>query len=155
MTEPRIRMPRAAGPALQALEEVEQTLRKSDTLAHQLRELVKIRASQINRCAVCLDVHIRESLSIGEQPERIFQLEVWRESPYYTEPERAALALTEAVTRLGEAGVPDDVWDEATEHFDTEQLGNLVMTISVINAFNRISIAAGQRPRVREYFPKA
>lgn len=152
MTEPRIRMPRAAGAAYQALEEVEQTLRKIDTLDHKLRELVKIRASQINQCSVCLDVHIREILSIGEEPERIFQLDVWRESPYFTEPERAALGLTEAVTRLGEEGVPDAVWAEAEKHFDTEQLGNLVMTISLINAFNRISVTAKTRPRVRKYF---
>ena len=152
MTEPRIRMPRAAGAAYQALEDVEQTLRKMDTLDHKLRELVKIRASQINKCSVCLDVHIREILSIGEEPERIFQLDVWRESPYFTEPERAALGLTEAVTRLGEEGVPDAVWEEAEKHFDSEQLGNLVMTISLINAFNRISVTATTRPRVRKYF---
>ncbi|GLZ81223.1 alkyl hydroperoxide reductase AhpD [Actinorhabdospora filicis] len=148
----RFRIPRVMGAAYQALEQVEQTLRQEDTLAHEIRELAKIRASQINRCAVCLDVHIREILSIGVRPEKIFQLEVWRESPYFDERERAALELTEAVTRMGEDGVPDDVWAVAEKQFSEVELGNLVMTISLINAFNRVSVTAKAQPRVRQYF---
>src|SRR6187549_1891785 len=101
--------------------------------------LVHLRASQINGCSVCVDMHSRELKQVGEADERIFAVSAWREAPWFTDAERAALALTEAVTRLADRPdpVPDDVWDEATRHYDEAQLASLVLSIAAINAWNR------------------
>ena len=108
--------------------------------------LVELRASQINGCAVCADMHSRELKAAGEPDERIFTLAAWRETPYYTDAERAALALTEAATRLADRSdpVPDEVWDEAARHYDEGQLGTLVLAIASINAWNRINATTRQ-----------
>jgi AhpD family alkylhydroperoxidase len=107
--------------------------------------LVEMRASQINGCSVCLDMHSREMRAAGEPDERIFMVSAWREAPYYTDAERAALALTEAATRLADsAGIPDEVWDEAARHYDKQQLAGLVLTIAGINAWNRINASTRQ-----------
>jgi AhpD family alkylhydroperoxidase len=105
-------------------------------------ELVKIRASQINKCAFCLDMHVREARTAGERDERIFLLEAWRETDgLYSAKERAALALTEAMTLLTEGFVPDAVWEEAGAHFDEDELARLVGAITAINAWNRLNVA--------------
>ena len=111
-----------------------------------IAELVKIRASQINRCAYCLDMHIADAREAGESDERIFAVGAWREAPYYTEAERAALALTECVTRLADRPdpVPDDVWNEAAAHFTEPQLAALVVDMAAINAWNRLNAATRQ-----------
>jgi AhpD family alkylhydroperoxidase len=108
--------------------------------------LVDLRASQINGCSVCVDIHSRELVHAGESSERIHTVAVWRETPYFSDAERAALALTEAATRLADRPDPvsDEVWDEAARHYSEPQLAALVVAIAAINAFNRINAATRQ-----------
>src|SRR4051794_31331045 len=103
--------------------------------------LVHLRASQINGCGVCVDMHSRELKRAGERERRIYGVAAWRESPYFTEAERAALALTEAGTRIAdrEEAVSDEVWDEAARHYDEAQLASLVLHIAQINVWNRLN----------------
>ncbi|MNS78435.1 Carboxymuconolactone decarboxylase family protein [compost metagenome] len=109
-------------------------------------ELVYMRASQINGCSFCLDIHAREMRQLGENDARVCGVAAWREAPYFTHAERAALALTEAMTRLSDQAdaVPDAIWDEATRHYDETQLASLVVHISLINFFNRVNVATRQ-----------
>lgn len=109
-------------------------------------ELVKLRASMINGCAYCVDMHSRDALAAGEDSRRLFAVAAWRESPFFTERERAALALTDAVTKLGEHGVPDDVWDDAVKHWSQEEVANLIIAIATINVWNRIAISTRAQP---------
>jgi len=108
--------------------------------------LVHLRASQINGCSVCVDIHSRELEHVGESSERIHTVAAWRETPYFSDAERAALALTEAATRLADRpdAVADEVWDEAARHYTEEQLAALVVAIATINAFNRLNAATRQ-----------
>jgi len=107
--------------------------------------LVALRASQINGCAVCLDMHSRGARKSGESDERMATLAAWRDAPYFTEAEQAALALAEAGTRLADkGGVPDDVWDEAARHFSEAGLAALVAGIAAINSWNRLNVITGQ-----------
>lgn len=110
-------------------------------LPHVTRKLVLLRASQINGCSVCVHMHSRELREAGETDERIFAVAAWREAPYFSAPERAALALTEAATRLADRpdAVPDDVWDEAARHYDETALAGLILQIGLINVFNRVN----------------
>ena len=110
------------------------------------RELVHLRASQINGCSVCVDMHARAARKAGESEERVFAVAAWRETPYFSEAERAALALTEALTRLADQvdQVPDAIWETAAEHFDEEQLAALVLDIATVNLWNRLNIATRQ-----------
>ncbi len=117
----------------------------SGTLGENLINLIKIRASQLNGCAFCLDMHIREATAKGESLRRLAVLSAWREAPnLYTERERAAIALTEAVTLIARDGVPDDVWDAARANFDEPELVQLLMAISTINVWNRLAISTHQ-----------
>src|SRR3954469_23629876 len=111
-----------------------------------LVELVCLRASQINGCSVCVDGHWRIARKHGETDERLFSVAAWREAPYYSEAERAALALAEAVTRVAdrEDPVPDDVWAAAATHYDDKQLAGLVLAIANINVWNRLNAATRQ-----------
>lgn len=129
-------------PALLALNEAA----SGESVPYATRKLVHVRASQINGCSVCVDMHSKELKKIGESDERIFAIAAWRGTPYYTEPERAALALTEAVTRLSdrEDPVPDTVWSEAARHYDEAALAALLVQISLINVFNRLGVATRQ-----------
>jgi AhpD family alkylhydroperoxidase len=108
--------------------------------------MVHLRASQINGCSVCVDIHSRELEHALESSERIHTVAAWRETPYFSDAERAALALTEATTRLADRPdpVPDDVWDEAARHYSEPQLAALVVAIAAINAFNRLNAATRQ-----------
>ena len=108
--------------------------------------MVNLRASQINGCSVCVDIHSRELEHAGESPERILMVAAWREAPYFSDAERAALALTEAATRLADNPdpVPDEVWDEAARHYSEPQLAALVVAIAAINAFNRLNATTRQ-----------
>ncbi|MEU8673847.1 carboxymuconolactone decarboxylase family protein [Streptomyces sp. NPDC048560] len=118
----------------------------------KLVELVKIRASQINRCAFCLDMHSKDALAAGESVERIVQLSAWEESQhFYTEKELAAIALTEAVTDLTTGFVPDEVYAKAAGHFEEAELAQLIASITVINAWNRFGVAT--RPAPGHYAP--
>ena len=110
-------------------------------LDHGLLELVKLRASQINGCAHCIDMHTKEMRAAGESEQRLYLLNAWRESPFYSERERAALAWTEAVTLLGGSQVPDDVFEDARRQFSETELVNLTMAIVAINGANRLNIA--------------
>jgi AhpD family alkylhydroperoxidase len=108
----------------------------------QLYELVKLRASLINGCAYCIDMHAFDALKGGESQQRLFLVSAWREAPeLYTERERAALALTEEATRLGEHGVSDATWDAAAEQFSETELANLIAAIATINAWNRFGVS--------------
>jgi AhpD family alkylhydroperoxidase len=110
-----------------------------------LQELCRLRASQINGCSVCTDMHVKEALHAGEDPHRLHLVATWREANCFTEPERAALELTEHGTRIADsAGVPDDVWLNASKHFDEEQLGALVFVIAIINFYNRLNVITRQ-----------
>jgi AhpD family alkylhydroperoxidase len=110
------------------------------------RELVHLRASQINGCSVCVDMHAKAARRSGESEERVFAVAAWRETPYFSDAERAALALTETMTRLADRSeqVPDAIWDAAAEHFDEAQLGALVLDIATVNLWNRLNIATQQ-----------
>ena len=109
-------------------------------LEKPLLELIKIRASQINKCAFCLHMHTRDARKGGESEERIYLLEAWRESPLYTARERAALAWTEALTLLPQTGAPDDVYDEVAAHFSEPEIANLTLAIAAINMWNRFGV---------------
>ena len=110
------------------------------------RELLHLRASQINGCSFCVDMHAKEARRAGQSEDRVFAVSAWRETPYFTDAERAALALTEALTRLADRvdQVPDDIWDAAAEHFDETQLAALVLDIGTVNLWNRLNIATRQ-----------
>ena len=100
-----------------------------------------LRASQINGCSVCVDMHPKIARKVGETDERLFAVSAWRDTPYFTEAERAALALTEAVTRIAdrEDPVPDAIWNEAAKHFDERELATLILSIATINVWNRLN----------------
>jgi AhpD family alkylhydroperoxidase len=110
------------------------------------RELVHLRASQINGCSVCVDLHAKAAREAGESEERVWSVAAWRETPYYSDAERAALALTEALTRVADRpdAVTDPIWDAAAEHFDEAQLGALVLDIATANLWNRLNLATRQ-----------
>lgn len=134
---------RAANPqALQAMLQLEKYVQESG-LDKKLIELIKIRASQINGCAFCLDMHTQDARKLGETEQRIYLLSVWREAAVYTEAERAVLALTEAVTMITKGGVSDEVYEQVREHFDENQYVALIMAINTINCWNRIAISTG------------
>ena len=107
-----------------------------------LLHLIRLRASQINGCAYCLDMHWKDLRAIGENEQRLYSLDAWRECPYYTDRERAALAWTEAVTLIAQDHVPDAVYQEARSHFSEKELSDLTLAVAAINAWNRLSIAA-------------
>ncbi|WP_424212182.1 carboxymuconolactone decarboxylase family protein [Streptomyces sp. BI20] len=112
-----------------------------------LLELVKIRASQLNHCAFCLDMHTKDALAAGETVERIVQLSAWEESRhFYTERELAAIELTEAVTVLTDGFVPDEVWERVAKHFDETELAHLLAAISTINVWNRFAVSTRMVP---------
>ena len=105
------------------------------------RKLVELRASQINGCSVCVNMHAAELRKKGESDERIFSVAAWRDTPYFTDAERAALALAESVTRLADKAdpVPDDIWEEAARHYPEKELAALIVSISLINVWNRLN----------------
>lgn len=111
-----------------------------------LQHLIFTRVSQINGCAFCLDMHTREALADGEDPQRLFTLSAWRETSFFTEQEKAALALAEHVTRVSEHGVPDEIYNEVKRHFEENQIVPLLMTICTINTWNRMVISTGTQP---------
>jgi len=141
MGNPAVVLPEAMQ-ALMALSSVPQKV----GLSPKLLELVNLRASQINGCGVCVDGHPRIARKLGETDERLFAVAAWREAPYFSHQERAALALTEAVTRLSDRAdpVPDEIWDEATRHFDGKSVAALVIAIANINVWNRLNVATRQ-----------
>ena len=131
--------------AMQAMMALAASIEKSGVPKKTL-DLIHLRTSQINGCAVCLDLHARGARKSGETDLRSFTVAGWRDAPYFTDEERAALALTEAVTRLSDRAdpVPDDVWQEAARHYDERALGAIVLQISLVNVWNRVNVATRQ-----------
>jgi AhpD family alkylhydroperoxidase len=117
-------------------------------LDHTLLHLIKVRASLINGCGFCIDMHTKDALEEGETTQRLFGLAAWREVSFYDETERAALALTDAVTKLGDHGVPDEVWADAVKQFGEEGTVNVVLAIGTINLWNRLAISTKAQPPV-------
>jgi len=133
--------PRKVAPeAMKVISALHTYVRKSG-LGHDLLELVKLRASQMNGCAWCMDMHTKELRAAGESEQRLYLLSAWRECPFYSDRERAALAWTEALTSLAGGNVPDDVFEQARAQFGEEDLVKLTITIVAINGANRINIA--------------
>lgn len=131
--------------AMQAMLAINSSIDQSG-LAKTTVNLIQLRASQINGCSVCVDMHAREMRQAGESDDRLFAVAAWRDAPYFTDAERAALALAEAVTRLSDRpdAVPDDIWDEAARHYDEKALAALLLSIAVINVWNRLNVPVRQ-----------
>jgi len=138
-TKPRIDAHKAAPEAYEAMLALERYLHRCG-LERSLIELVKLRASQINGCAYCIDMHTKDARAAGETEQRLYLLDAWRESPFYSPRERAALAWTEAVTRVSETHVPDNVYKEARQHYSEKELVDLNWVVVAINAWNRLAI---------------
>jgi AhpD family alkylhydroperoxidase len=146
MTQARIQNPALTVPgALDAFQQLGASVKHAG-IPDAMLAMVTLRASQINSCSVCVDIHTRELEQLGESAERIHLVAAWREAPYFSDGERAALALTEAATRLADRPdpVPEKVWDEAARHYNEPQLAALVVAIATINAFNRVNAATRQ-----------
>lgn len=141
MTHPVTVLPDAMA-ALLALSKAAQ----SGTVSPTLHQLIHLRVSQINGCSMCVDMHARELKDAGEKDERIWAVGAWRESPYFSDAERAALDLAEHVTRLADRpdAVPDPVWDNAADHYDEKELSSLLVSIASINVWNRLNAAIRQ-----------
>jgi AhpD family alkylhydroperoxidase len=131
--------------AMQAIQGLLAATEKGEVSAKTLA-LVHLRASQINGCSVCVDAGGRTAREAGESDERLMAVAAWREAPYFTEAERAALALTEAVTRLSDRAdpVPDEIWNQAAEHYSEQALSALLLSIAVTNVFNRLNVSTRQ-----------
>ncbi len=137
----RLNVPKAAPGVFQAMQALEGAVRKDSQLEPALLELVRMRASQINGCAYCLDMHSKDARHRGESEQRLYCLDAWEETPFYSERERAALAWTEAVTLVRDEHVPDRVFEEARKQFSEKDLAYLTLAVAAINSWNRLSIA--------------
>jgi AhpD family alkylhydroperoxidase len=138
----RIQLDEVGQKPMMAMYRLERSIELDTTLAN----LLKVRASQINGCAVCIDMHWKDARAAGESEERLYSLDAWRESPLYDERERAALRLTEAITLVSDGHVPDEVWDDAAQSFSESELTNVVFQITAINAWNRLMITFRVEP---------
>jgi AhpD family alkylhydroperoxidase len=141
----RFNFAKAAPGVYEAMEGLEKYLGQCG-LEEPLLHLIRLRGSQINGCAYCLDMHWKDLRAIGENEQRLYSLDAWRECPYYTDRERAALAWTEAVTLITQGHVPDAVYEEARAHFSAKELSDLTLAVAAINAWNRLCIAARIEP---------
>jgi AhpD family alkylhydroperoxidase len=130
---------------MQPLQSVAKSL-MNGKVPNRTLQLVHVRVSQINGCAACLDMHLRQEKKSAEPDDRLLLVSAWREAPYFNEPERAALALAEAETRLADRpdAVPDEVWKEAARHYDEQGLAQLVLYIAVVNVWNRLNVTTRQ-----------
>jgi AhpD family alkylhydroperoxidase len=147
ITSPRLNAKRAVPDLYKAMLALDEAVANAG-LDPLLQELVKTRGSQINGCAYCLNMHTSDAVAAGERHERLHVLAAWREAPtWFDERERAALAFTEAVTKLGPHGVPDDVYDEAAAQFSESELGALLFLVMTINAWNRLAVTTHTSPR--------
>jgi AhpD family alkylhydroperoxidase len=144
--EPRLKYPKVQPTLFQAMGNLETHI-ASTGLDPVLLELVRMRASQINGCAYCLDAHWKGAKSVGISDQRLYSLNAWRESPFYSDPERAALALCESMTAITDGHVPDEVFAAARPHFSDEELVALAWGIAAINAWNRMAITFRAVPR--------
>jgi AhpD family alkylhydroperoxidase len=151
-TKPRIDAHATAPEAYETMLALERYLHGCG-LERSLIELVKLRASQINGCAYCIDMHTKDARAAGETEQRLYLLDAWRESPFYSPRERAALAWTESVTRVSETHVPDEVYEEARQHFSEKELVDLNWVVVAINAWNRLAIPFRFPPGTYETAP--
>lgn len=151
--QPRLNAQKTSPAAYNAMLGLEMFIRKSSKLETSLVELIKMRASQINGCAYCIDMHSKDARAQGESEQRLYALSAWRETPFYTDRERAALEWTEALTSIAEGHAPDHVYETVKQHFSEEELVNLTLAIITINGWNRLAIAFRAVPG--EYQPKA
>lgn len=142
---PRIHYTKVAPDALQAMRPIEQYVRQSG-LEPSLLELVRLRASQINGCAYCIDMHTKDARAKGETEQRLYGLNAWQESPFYSPRERAALAWTEAVTLVAQTHAPDNVYEEVRRHFSEREVVDLTMAIVAINGWNRLAVSFRAEP---------
>ncbi len=143
--EPRIDYLKVGRGVYEAMLGLEKYLQQCG-LEESLMDLIKLRASQINGCAYCIDMHWKDLRALGEQEQRLYGLDAWEESPYYSDRERAALAWTEAVTDIKNGHVTDEVYEEARQHFSEKELADLTLAVAAINAWNRLAIAAKTVP---------
>ncbi|PLT16204.1 MULTISPECIES: carboxymuconolactone decarboxylase family protein [Ralstonia] len=143
--EPRLDFYQSNPAAIQAVMGLEKALGKS-SLEKPLTELVRLRASQINGCAYCVDMHSADARKAGEDERRLAAVCVWQETPFFTDRERGALAWTEAVTRVGETRVPDDVWQAARAQFSDAELVDLTLLVCTINTWNRLAVSFRKLP---------
>jgi AhpD family alkylhydroperoxidase len=143
--EPRFDAAAQAPGAIKVMLGLERYVRESG-LEEPLLELVRMRASQINGCAYCLDMHSKDARAAGETEQRLYLLNAWREAPFYTDRERAALEWTESVTLVSQTNVPDEVYDRARKHFTEAELVNLTMAVAAINCWNRLAISFRMLP---------
>jgi AhpD family alkylhydroperoxidase len=143
--EPRIDIMSVNPGALGAMLGLSNYLSQSG-LDKKLIDLINLRVSQINGCAYCIDMHWKDLRAAGETEQRLYGLDAWRESPYYTEPERAALGWAEAVTQITNGHVPDDVFEEAKRHFKDQELADLALAVVAINGWNRLNVAFRTTP---------
>ena len=150
--EERIRYTKVSPGAYHSLLGVEKYLKECG-LEERLLDLIKLRVSQINGCAYCLDMHWKDLRSAGESEQRMYSLDAWQETPYYSDRERAALVWTESVTRVSETHVPDEIYNEVKRHFSEKELADLTLAIGMINLWNRMAIAGRATPGT--YQPRA
>jgi len=151
----RINGARVAPGGYKAMLGLEQYLHESG-LEEKLLLLIKLRASQINGCAYCIDMHWKDLRALGDTEQRLYGLDAWRESDYYTDQERAALEWTEAVTLITEGHVPDEIYERVRKHFSEKELADVPLAIATINAWNRLSIASRVTPgRYHTNVPRA
>ena len=143
--KPRLNYAKAAPGVYEAMDALDQYLTACG-LEESLMHLVRLRSSQINGCAYCLDMHWKDLRALGEGEQRLYSLDAWRECPYYSDRERAALAWTEAVTRIAKGHVPDEVYEQVRTHFSEKELSDLTLVVVAINGWNRLSIAARLTP---------
>ncbi len=143
--EPRIDYANVAPDAAKAMWGLEQYVHGCG-LEPSLLELVKFRASQINGCAFCIDMHSKDARAQGETEQRLYALSAWRETPFFSARERAALAWTEAVTNIAQTNVPDEVYELARQHIDEKELVNLTLAIVAINGWNRLAVSFRKEP---------
>lgn len=144
--EPRLEYHKLAPGGYRAMLGLENYVRQQSGLDPQLLELIRIRASQLNGCAYCIDMHAKDARAIGETEQRIYALSAWRETPFFTDRERAALTWTEAVTLVDRGHVPDFVFDEVRAQYSDDEIVNLTFAIVTINSWNRIAIAMRSVP---------
>lgn len=149
MTKKRVVWAKKLPEVYRKLDEVDKVV--ADHADHGLLELVKLRASVLNGCSYCVDLHTRAALEAGDTHQRLYQVSTWPESgTVFTEAERAALALTDEITRIGEHGISDATYGEAAEHFDDQQLSALITAAAMMNLYNRLAITSRLAPRLRD-----
>ena len=139
--EPRINFYKAAPDGINAMRGLEHYINQSSGLEPSLRELIKVRASQINGCAYCIDMHTKDARAAGESEQRLYALNAWRETPFFTERERAALEWTEAITLIADGHAPEELFFRVRQYFSEAELVNLTLAIVTINGWNRLAIA--------------